>query len=44
VPTPAVAILDVNETLSDLSPLGERFEDVGVPPPIAGDPPGVSSA
>jgi 2-haloacid dehalogenase len=32
VATPAVAILDVNETLSDLSPLGERFADVGAPP------------
>jgi 2-haloacid dehalogenase len=28
---PVVAILDVNETLSDLSPLGERFEEVGAP-------------
>jgi 2-haloacid dehalogenase len=29
--TPAVVIFDVNETLSDLSPLGARFEDVGAP-------------
>ncbi len=26
---PAVAIFDVNETLSDLSPLGDRFERLG---------------
>jgi 2-haloacid dehalogenase len=47
VATRAVAILDVNETLSDLSPLGERFEEVGAPPhllPMAGDPAGASSA
>jgi 2-haloacid dehalogenase len=29
--TPAVVIFDVNETLSDLNPLGARFEDVGAP-------------
>jgi 2-haloacid dehalogenase len=29
--TPIVALLDVNETLSDLEPLRERFEDVGAP-------------
>jgi 2-haloacid dehalogenase len=28
---PAVAIFDVNETLSDMSPLAGRFEDVGAP-------------
>jgi 2-haloacid dehalogenase len=28
---PSVALLDVNETLSDLAPLAERFEDVGAP-------------
>ncbi len=28
---PAVAIFDVNETLSDLSPLAARFEEVGAP-------------
>jgi 2-haloacid dehalogenase len=28
---PTVALLDVNETLSDFSRLGERFEEVGVP-------------
>jgi 2-haloacid dehalogenase len=31
MPDPTVAFLDVNETLSDLSPLGERFERVGAP-------------
>src|ERR687892_1271641 len=30
-PAPALAILDVNETLSDLAPLAERFEAVGAP-------------
>jgi 2-haloacid dehalogenase len=30
-PAPAVAILDVNETLSDLAPLAARFEAVGAP-------------
>src|SRR5215207_7007157 len=30
-PAPAVALLDVNETLSDLAPLGERFEQMGAP-------------
>jgi 2-haloacid dehalogenase len=30
-PAPSVAILDVNETLSDLAPLAERFEEVGAP-------------
>jgi 2-haloacid dehalogenase len=28
---PAVALFDVNETLSDMSPLAARFEDVGAP-------------
>jgi 2-haloacid dehalogenase len=28
---PAVAIFDVNETLSDLTPLAARFEEVGAP-------------
>jgi 2-haloacid dehalogenase len=28
---PSVALLDVNETLSDLSRLGQRFEEVGAP-------------
>ena len=30
-PAPAVAFLDVNETLSDPAVLGERFEHVGAP-------------
>jgi 2-haloacid dehalogenase len=30
-PAPALAILDVNETLSDLAPLAERFEAAGAP-------------
>ena len=30
-PPPSVAILDVNETLSDLAPLAGRFEEVGAP-------------
>jgi 2-haloacid dehalogenase len=32
MPNPAVAILDVNETLSDLAPLGQRFAEVGASP------------
>jgi 2-haloacid dehalogenase len=28
---PAVLVLDVNETLSDLEPMRERFEQVGLP-------------
>jgi 2-haloacid dehalogenase len=30
-PAPSVALLDVNETLSDLAPLADRFEAVGAP-------------
>jgi 2-haloacid dehalogenase len=30
-PAPSVALLDVNETLSDLAPLAGRFEEVGAP-------------
>ena len=33
---PSVAILDVNETLSDLAPLAGRFEDVGAPGDLLG--------
>lgn len=33
---PAVIIFDVNETLSDMSPMGERLVDVGAPPHLAG--------
>ena len=32
---PKVLVFDVNETLSDMSPMGQRFEDVGVPAPVA---------
>jgi 2-haloacid dehalogenase len=33
--TPSVLLLDVNETLSDLSPMGDRFAEVGLPPHLA---------
>lgn len=32
---PTLLVFDVNETLSDMSPLGGRFEDVGVPAHLA---------
>lgn len=32
---PTVIVFDVNETLSDMSPLTERFADVGAPPGLA---------
>lgn len=32
---PAVLVFDVNETLSDLSPMGRRFADVGAPSHLA---------
>lgn len=32
---PSVLLFDVNETLSDLSPMGERFAEVGLPPHLA---------
>ena len=32
---PLLLIFDVNETLSDMSPMGERFEDVGAPAHLA---------
>jgi 2-haloacid dehalogenase len=35
VPAPALLLLDVNETLSDLSPLSDRFEEVGLPGHLA---------
>jgi 2-haloacid dehalogenase len=35
-PAPSVAILDVNETLSDLAPLAARFEAVGAPGDLLG--------
>jgi 2-haloacid dehalogenase len=33
---PRLLVFDVNETLSDMAPLGRRFEDVGVPAYLAG--------
>ena len=33
--SPSVLLLDVNETLSDLSPMGERFAEVGLPAHLA---------
>ena len=33
---PDVVVFDVNETLSDLSPMAGRFADVGAPPELAG--------
>jgi len=32
---PSVVVFDVNETLSDMSPMGERFADVGAPAHLA---------
>ncbi|MGH3496828.1 MAG: haloacid dehalogenase type II [Nocardioidaceae bacterium] len=32
---PALLVFDVNETLSDMAPMGERFEDVGAPAHLA---------
>ncbi|QGW24117.1 MULTISPECIES: hypothetical protein [unclassified Dietzia] len=34
-PTPSLIIFDVNETLSDMSPMARRFEDVGAPAHLA---------
>lgn len=31
----SVIVFDVNETLSDMSPMGERFSEVGAPPELA---------
>lgn len=33
--TPRVIVFDVNETLSDMSPMGERFAEVGAPAHLA---------
>ncbi len=33
---PSVVVFDVNETLSDLSPMADRFADLGVPGAMAG--------
>lgn len=35
MPTPRVVVFDVNETLSDLTPLGDRFTDLGLPAALA---------
>jgi len=32
---PTVVVFDVNETLSDMSPMADRFADVGAPPHLA---------
>ncbi|GAB3557756.1 haloacid dehalogenase type II [Arthrobacter alkaliphilus] len=32
---PSLIVFDVNETLSDMSPMGQRFVDVGAPAPAA---------
>ena len=32
---PSVVVFDVNETLSDLSPMADRFADLGVPGSMA---------
>ncbi len=32
---PSVIVFDVNETLSDMAPLAQRFTDVGAPAPLA---------
>jgi 2-haloacid dehalogenase len=32
---PSVVVFDVNETLSDMSPMAERFMDLGLPPQLA---------
>ncbi|MDQ4490113.1 haloacid dehalogenase type II [Sinomonas sp. ASV486] len=33
--TPSIIVFDVNETLSDMSPMGERFADAGAPAYLA---------
>jgi 2-haloacid dehalogenase len=33
---PALLVFDVNETLSDLAPLADRFAEIGAPPQLAG--------
>ncbi len=35
VPRPELIVLDVNETLSDMAPLAQRFTDVGASPGLA---------
>ncbi|MDJ0459334.1 haloacid dehalogenase type II, partial [Arthrobacter sp. NQ7] len=34
-PAISVVVFDVNETLSDMSPMGERFREVGAPAEMA---------
>ncbi|MBM6403036.1 haloacid dehalogenase type II [Phycicoccus sp. CSK15P-2] len=34
-PAPAVVVLDVNETLSDMAPVADRFTDLGMPAHLA---------
>lgn len=34
-PTPSVIVFDVNETLSDMSPMGNRFMEIGAPEHLA---------
>ncbi len=34
-PAPSVIVFDVNETLSDMSPMAVRFTDVGAPEQVA---------
>jgi 2-haloacid dehalogenase len=34
-PRPSVIVFDVNETLSDMAPMGGRFAEVGAPEPLA---------
>lgn len=34
-PAPSVVVFDVNETLSDLGPMGDRFTDIGLPAHLA---------
>jgi 2-haloacid dehalogenase len=35
-PRPTVLVFDVNETLSDMAPMADRFAEVGAPPHLAG--------
>jgi hypothetical protein len=34
-PSPSVIVFDVNETLSDMSPMAGRFADIGAPEHLA---------
>jgi len=35
MPAPSVIVFDVNETLSDLEPMAQRFTDIGLPAQLA---------